>query len=65
MQIDWRLYAVLDTATLGSRDPLAMTAALLAGGIGVLQLRAKNLSVRQTAQLAQAILPLTKIAKFP
>ncbi|WP_345721721.1 thiamine phosphate synthase [Herpetosiphon gulosus] len=65
MQIDWRLYAVLDTATLGLRDPLTMTAALLAGGIGILQLRAKNLTVRQTAQLAQAILPLTRIAQIP
>ena len=59
------LYGFLDTARLHSRDPVAMTRQLLAGGADILQLRAKDLAPARILALARRLLPLTRAAGIP
>jgi thiamine-phosphate pyrophosphorylase len=65
LTVDWSLYVLLDTGLLGERDPLALAEAALAGGATVLQLRAKDWTIRRQVALAQALLPLTRARGVP
>lgn len=49
------LYAIVDPAATGGRDPLRVTEAILRGGCARLQLRAKSLGDREHLGLARAI----------
>src|SRR5262249_13914667 len=62
---DCHLYAFVDTAYLHGRAPEAVAAQLCAGGVDIIQLRAKNSSVEEVRRLAQAILPVTRLAGLP
>ena len=59
------LYGFLDTAYLGQRDPTAIARQMIAGGVDILQLRAKNLAPAQLIALAKRILPITRAAGVP
>ncbi len=59
------LYGFLDTAYLGRRDPTAIARQMIAGGVDILQLRAKNLAPAQLIALAKRILPITRAAGVP
>ncbi|MBI3091216.1 MAG: thiamine phosphate synthase [Candidatus Tectomicrobia bacterium] len=59
-----RLYLVTDRWQ--ARGPLPqVVAAALAGGVDAVQLREKDLGARQLAELAAALLPLTRAAGVP
>ena len=62
---DCRLYGFLDAAYLGSRDPADVVRQLLAGGVDILQLRAKTWSQEDIAAVARRILPLTRTHRVP
>lgn len=52
----WRgFYAIVDPASCGDRDPLAVAEAILEGGCAVLQLRAKTLDDRSALVLSRAL----------
>jgi len=53
-----RVYAIVDTGVRGRTSLLELTAALLEGGVRVLQLRAKDLSTRELCDLARTLRPL-------
>jgi thiamine-phosphate pyrophosphorylase len=55
-----RLYAFVDTAYLRGRKPETIAQQLCDGGADLIQLRAKNSSVGQIRQMAEAILPITR-----
>jgi len=55
--LPWRgLYAIVDPAFCAGRDPLAVGSAILRGGCGVLQLRAKTGAPDAIEALARALL---------
>jgi thiamine-phosphate pyrophosphorylase len=62
---DCRLYGFLDTAYLGSRDAADVVFQLLAGGVDIIQLRAKTWSHDDLAALARRVLPLTRAHGVP
>ncbi len=47
-----RLYGFIDTAYLAGRDPVELTRALVAGGVDIIQVRAKDLSHGERVALA-------------
>jgi thiamine-phosphate pyrophosphorylase len=49
------LYAIVDPDHTGGRDPMEVTRAVLQGGCGLLQLRAKGLPDRELLELARAV----------
>lgn len=55
-----RLYAFVDTAYLHGRAPEAVAEQLCRGGVDLIQLRAKQSSVAELRQMAEAILPVTR-----
>jgi thiamine-phosphate pyrophosphorylase len=57
-----RLYAFVDTAYLKGRVPEQVASQLCDGGADLIQLRAKNSSPEEIAQLARSILPVTNAA---
>ena len=50
-----RLYGFIDTAYLAGRQPGAVTQELIAGGVDVIQVRAKEMSHVQRVELARAV----------
>ena len=60
-----RLYGFLDAAYLGTRDPADLVHQLLAGGVDMIQLRAKTWSDDDIAAIARRVLPLTRAAGVP
>ncbi len=50
-----RLYGFIDTAYLAGRQPGAVTQELIAGGVDVIQVRAKEMSHAQRVELARAV----------
>ena len=50
-----RLYGFIDTAYLAGRQPGAVTQELIAGGVDVIQVRAKEMSHAQRVALARAV----------
>jgi len=55
-----RLYGFVDTAYLAGRDPGALAAAMVAGGVDVIQVRAKNETHAQRIELGLAVLRATR-----
>lgn len=51
-----RLYGFIDTAYLEDRDPAEVTRELIAGGVDIIQVRAKDCSHAERVQLALAVL---------
>jgi len=65
MKLTGQLYAIVDLGYVKAGDALSAAAALLAGGAGVLQLRAKGHGEEEIETLARQILPLCREAGVP
>ncbi|GAC1384742.1 MAG: thiamine phosphate synthase [Herpetosiphon sp.] len=63
--VNWSLYVVLDIGILDAVNLLQIAEKILAGGATVLQLRAKQLPVREIVALAAQLLPLAERAAVP
>jgi len=59
------LYTFVDTAYLRGRRPEEVARQLCDGGSDIIQLRAKESSLDQIQQMAEAILPITQAAGVP
>jgi thiamine-phosphate pyrophosphorylase len=59
---DCRLYAFVDTAYLGDRDPCQVARELCAGGADIIQLRAKRESLASIRAIAKAVSPIARTA---
>lgn len=62
---DARLYAILDLGYVAEENAESVTASLLAGGAGLLQLRAKNQDLATIERVARRLLPLCRQAGVP
>ncbi len=62
---DCRLYGIVDLGYVAAADVPLMTRLLVAGGVDVLQLRAKKLGKPEIEKLARAMLPVTHAAGVP
>lgn len=62
---DPRLYAIIDTGYLGERTPEFFAGELAAGGVDIVQLRAKGLPPGRVAALGRGILPILRDAGIP
>lgn len=60
-----RLYGILDLGYVKPGDAARVTAAMLEGGVQVLQLRAKNHPICEITSLARDIAPLCRAAGVP
>ena len=60
-----RLYGIVDFGYVAEDDVEKVTADLLAGGVDILQLRAKGISPETIAAAARKIIPLCKAAGVP
>lgn len=60
-----RLYSILDLGYVKDAAAERVTAALLAGGAGLLQLRAKGCPLEQIEAVARRVLPLCRAAGIP
>ena len=60
-----RLYAIVDTGYIGDADVESTTRALIAGGAGVIQLRAKNRGEKVIHSLGARLLPICRDAGVP
>ncbi|GBD43728.1 Thiamine-phosphate synthase [bacterium HR40] len=63
--VDLRLYAILDPALLGGRDPVACARAAVAGGCTLLQLRDKRYAARPVIDLARRLNDVLRPAGVP
>ncbi|MDX2227452.1 MAG: thiamine phosphate synthase [Verrucomicrobiae bacterium] len=59
------LYGIIDSAYLGTHSPAFCAAEMIAGGVDLLQIRAKGLPPAQIAAMAQAVLPQCVAAGVP
>ncbi len=59
------LYAILDDAYLGGRDPGVIAAQMVAGGVDLLQIRAKDASDARITALIHAALAICRPAGVP
>ena len=59
------LYAILDLGYASESDAASTTAALLAGGADLLQLRAKNHDLATIRRVAEILIPLCRAAGVP
>jgi thiamine-phosphate pyrophosphorylase len=64
-RFDPTLYLVTDHATCGARGLMATVAAALAGGVSMLQYRAKNIPVRQALAEAEELVALARAHGVP
>jgi thiamine-phosphate pyrophosphorylase len=62
---DTRLYGIVDLGYVSADQVASVTSQLLAGGVDILQLRAKKLSADDITRLAEVMLPLTRAASVP
>jgi thiamine-phosphate pyrophosphorylase len=62
---DTRLYGIVDLGYVSAVQVASVTRQLLAGGVDILQLRAKKLSADDITRLAEVMLPLTQAASVP
>lgn len=62
---DCRLYGILDLGYCRADSALETTRAMLAGGVQILQLRAKKLPPAEILPLAQTLAPLCREASVP
>jgi thiamine-phosphate pyrophosphorylase len=65
MTADSRLYAILDLGYTPEDRAIPTTAALLAGGADLLQLRAKNHDLATIRRVAETLIPLCRDAGVP
>ncbi|WP_367870460.1 thiamine phosphate synthase [Luteolibacter sp. Populi] len=65
MTLHGQLYAILDLGYVARESALSAAEALLAGGAGLLQLRAKGCPEAQIEALAREVLPLCREAGVP
>ena len=61
----WRLYGFIDTGYLAGRSPAELTRALVAGGVDIIQVRAKELPHAQLVELALAVIGVAFRAGVP
>lgn len=59
------LYGILDLGYTAEENAEAAAAALLSGGVDILQLRAKNHDLTTIERVARRLLPLCRAAKIP
>lgn len=59
------LYAILDLGYVSEENAVATTASLLAGGAGLLQLRAKGKDLATIRRVAETLIPLCRLAGVP
>jgi thiamine-phosphate pyrophosphorylase len=62
---DCRLYGILDTGYCAPDRMGAMLEQMIAGGVDLVQLRAKDLSADRVAELARALHPVSRAAGVP
>src|SRR5207244_4107440 len=62
---DCRLYGILDTGYCSPAAMPAMLAAMLRGGVEIVQLRAKELPQDRILKLARELHPLSRAARVP
>jgi len=62
---DARLYAILDLGYVAEQDAVESTRQLLAGGAGLLQLRAKGVGRDTVARVAALLLPICRESGVP
>jgi len=62
---DCRLYGILDLGYVTAQAAPGVLAAMLEGGVEIVQLRAKNVPEQEIARLAEQALPLTRAAGVP
>jgi thiamine-phosphate pyrophosphorylase len=60
-----RLYGFIDTAYLAGRDPAALTRELIAGGVDIIQVRAKDKSHPELVELALAVIGAASAQNVP
>jgi len=60
-----RLYGIVDAGYVALADMVAMTRALVEGGVDVLQLRAKNVPLAEVEKIARELLPVTRDGGVP
>jgi thiamine-phosphate pyrophosphorylase len=60
-----RLYGILDTGYAPPADWPRLALALIRGGVGVLQIRAKNHTPDEIARWTESVLPITRGAAIP
>jgi thiamine-phosphate pyrophosphorylase len=65
MQANSHLYGILDLGYTAEKNAEATTAALLAGGVDILQLRAKNHDLATIERVALTLIPLCRAAGIP
>jgi thiamine-phosphate pyrophosphorylase len=63
--INCRLYGFIDTAYLSDRHAADLTRALIAGGVDIIQVRAKELPHSQRLQLALAVVGVASRRRVP
>jgi len=62
---DCRLYGILDTGYVAPDRMAAMTSSLIAGGVDILQLRAKKQTPAEILSMARVIAPICRSAGIP
>jgi thiamine-phosphate pyrophosphorylase len=62
---DCRLYGFIDTAYLAGRKPAEMAAALIAGGVDVIQVRAKKEKHSKLVEIARAVVRVAQDTPVP
>jgi thiamine-phosphate pyrophosphorylase len=65
MVVSPHLYAILDLGYVAEENAAATTAALLAGGADILQLRAKHHDLATIRRVAEILIPLCRAAAVP
>lgn len=60
-----RLYGFIDTAYLAGRDPGELTRQMIAGGVDVIQVRAKDCSYNQRVELAIKVVRSASVHQVP
>ena len=63
--VDCHLYGILDLGYVAPVDAVGVARQMLAGGIDVLQLRAKRLQPTEILELARLLRPITAAAGVP
>jgi thiamine-phosphate pyrophosphorylase len=62
---DFRLYGILDLGYVRPDDALSMARRMIAGGVKILQLRAKSQSLQTIRELAKAVAPVCRESGVP
>ncbi len=65
LTVDWSVYVLLDTSLLPEQQVLEVAKQVLIDGATVLQLRAKNRSIREQVALAHALVPAARAHGVP